>query len=114
MTITDILHWISIGTIGFYALASAFMPKFVAQHLEHSLNSGRGSSEFRILHGGFYLGLAIFTLYANHPLVYQALGWSWIGAALIRIPAYLPDRPTLPLSLIAFIAELTLGIFLLL
>ena len=113
MTINDALHWISVGTLLFYAIASAVMPKFVARNLEHVLKSGRGISEFRILHGGFFLGLSLFALYVNNPLVFQALGWAWIGAAVVRIPAYFPDRPTLSLSLLAFVAELTLGVFLL-
>jgi hypothetical protein len=113
MTINDALHWMSVGTLLFYGIASTLMPKFVARNLEHVLNSGRGISEFRILHGGFFLGVGLFALYINNPLVFQAVGWAWIGAALVRIPAYFADRPTLPLSLVAFVSELVLGIFLL-
>lgn len=113
MTLSNVLHWISLGVIFYYSLASLIRPKFDAQNLEHVLNTGRGMSEFRILHGGFFLGLGLFAIYANHPMVYQALGWSWIGAGLIRIPAYFSDRPTIPLSLIAFIGEIAFGIFLL-
>src|SRR5258706_1278004 len=113
MTINVLLDWIGVGTLLVYAIASVALPKFVAQSLEHVLNSGRGISEFRIAHGGFFLGLALFALYVNNPLVFQALGWAWISAAVIRIAAYLPDRPTVNLSVLAFVAELTLGIFLL-
>lgn len=113
MTVIDVLHWISVGTFIFYATPSIIMPKFVAENLEHSLNTGRGVSEFRILHGGFILGLALFALYANHSIVFQALGWAWIGAGVIRIPAYFLDKPTIPLSLMGFVGEITLGIFLL-
>ena len=111
--IQDLLHWVSVGSLLFYAIASLIKPKFVARNLEHELNTGRGVSEFRILHGGFFLGISLFALYINNPIVYQALGWAWISAALIRISAYLPDRPSISLSVIAFLAELTLGIFLL-
>jgi hypothetical protein len=113
MMLTGVLRWISLGVILFYAIASLVRPRFVARKLDHVLNTGRGVSEFRILHGGFYLGLGFFALYSNNPLVYQALGWAWIGAGLIRIPAFLADRPGVPLSLIAFIGEIMLGIFLL-
>jgi hypothetical protein len=113
MTISDVLHWIGVGALLTYAIASIALPRFVAHTLEHVLTSGRGISEFRILHGGFFLGLALFALYINNPLVYQALGWAWIGAAMIRIFAYLPDRPTRNISLISFLAEMMLGIFLL-
>jgi hypothetical protein len=113
MTINDVLHWLGVGSLLFYAIASLAMPKFVARVLEHGLNSGRGISEFRILHGGFFLGLAAFALYLNNPLVYQALGWAWIAAAVIRLLAYLPDRPGRMISLISFLGEFVLGIFLL-
>lgn len=113
MALNSVLRWISLGTILFYAIASLVRPRFVAHNLEHVLSTGRGVSEFRILHGGFYLGMALFALYANQPLVYQALGWGWIGAALIRIPAFPADRPNIPLTLIAFVGEMILGIFLL-
>jgi hypothetical protein len=114
MTIYDVLHWVGAGALLVYAIVSIVRPKFVAQTLEHVLVSGRGISEFRIAHGGFFLGLSIFALYANNPLVYQALGWAWIGAALIRLFAYLPDRPTRNISLVSFLAEMALGIVLLL
>ncbi len=55
MTIRDVFHWTGVGVLVVYAIASAVRPKFVAQTLEHGLSSGRGTSEFRILHGGFYL-----------------------------------------------------------
>lgn len=113
MAFIDVLRWISVGALLFYATASIIKPRFVAQNLEHSLNTGRGVSEFRILHGGFFLGLALFALYANQPTVFQALGWSWIGAGVVRIPAYFLDKPAIPLSLIGLVAEIILGMFLL-
>jgi hypothetical protein len=86
----------------------------VAGLLENGLSSGRGFSEFRIAHGGSILGLALFALFLNHPLVFQALGWSCIGAAVVRLVSYLPDRPTVTASYLAFFAtEIVAGIFLL-
>lgn len=114
MIIRDVLHWVGVGSIVVYAMASAVRPKFVAQILEQELNSGRGTSEFRILHGGFYLGISLFALYINNSLAYQALGWAWIGAAMSRLLAYFPDRPARNISLISFLAEFVLGVFLLL
>ena len=113
MMLKDVLHWITLGMIFFYAIACLVAPRFVAPKMGHVLTTGRGVSEFRILHGGFYLGLGLFALYANHPLVYQALGWSLIGAGLIRIAAIPVDRPPIPLSLIGAVTEIMLGIFML-
>jgi hypothetical protein len=113
MILNDVLHWISLGMIFLYAIACLVRPRFVAPKMGHVLNTGRGVSEFRILHGGFFLGTGLFTLYANHPLVYQAFGWSLIGAGLIRIAAIPVDRPPIPLSLIGAVTEIMLGIFML-
>ena len=113
MLLNNVLHWISLGMIFFYAIACLVRPRFVARKMGHVLNTGRGVSEFRIQHGGFFLGMGLFALYANHPLVYQALGWSLIGAGLIRIVAIPIDRPPIPLSLSGAVTEIMLGIFML-
>ena len=114
MTLTDILHWIGTLSLLAYGLASAIKPRWIADMLENGLSSGRGISEFRVAHGG-WMGLALFALYVNDPLVYQLLGWGWIGAALIRVVSYLPDRPKVTADYLAFLAvEIILGIFLLL
>jgi hypothetical protein len=113
MMLNDVLHWISLGTLLFYAIACLVRPRFAARKMDHVLNTGRSVSEFRILHGGFFLGLVLFALYANHPLVYQALGLSLIGAGLIRIAAIPVDRLPIPLSLMGAVTEIMMGIFLL-
>jgi hypothetical protein len=115
MGLSDVLHWIGAFSLLIYAIASAVRPQFVASWLENGLNTGRGISEFRVAHGGFFGGLALFALYSNHPIAYQALGWGWLGAALIRLLAYLPDRPQINAAYVAFfVLEVVLGIFLLL
>jgi hypothetical protein len=53
MIINDTLHWVGVGALLVYAIASVSMPNFVAQNLEHYLNSGRGISEFRTAYGAF-------------------------------------------------------------
>ncbi len=105
MTINMLLHGISVGSLLVYVIASLIRPQFVAGVLEHALNSGHGISEFRIVHGGFFLGISLFALYSSHPVVYQAL------AAVVRILSYLPDLTAGYLAFLA--AELILGIFLL-
>src|SRR4051812_33037396 len=115
MRINDIVHWIGTAALLAYGLASAIRPHWIAGLLEHGLNSGRGISEFRVAHGGSMLSLAVFALYVNNPLVYQMLGWACISAAVVRILAYLPDRPSVTANYLAFlVTEIMLGIFLLL
>jgi hypothetical protein len=103
MGINDILHWIGTASLLAYGLASATTPHWVAGLLEHGLSSGRGISEFRVAPGASMLSLTLFAFYVNNPLVFQALGWSCLGAAVVRILSYLPDLP-----------RVTVGIFLLL
>lgn len=115
MTLNELLHWIGTASILAYGAVSAIKPHWVAGLLEHRLSTtGRGISEFRVAHGGV-AGLALFAFYLNHPLVFQALGWSCIGAAVVRLLSYLPDRPRVNASYLAFlVTEITAGIFLLL
>jgi len=113
MTVNDMLHWIATASIFLYGLISAIKPHWIAGLLEHGLASGRGISEFRVAHGS-RVGLSLFALYANDPLVFQALGWGCIGAVVVRLVAYLPDRPKVTASYLAFLAaEIGAVIFLL-
>lgn len=114
MSLYEILHFIGAGMLLAYAIACIIRPHWAGAWLEIDLKAGRGVSEFRILHG-FLLGLAVFALYSQNALVFQALGWGWLGAALIRLLSYLADRPKLNASYFAYLAmEITLGVFLLL
>lgn len=114
MTLTNALHLIGVASLLGYGLASMIWPRWVAGFLEHSLISGRGVSEFRVAHGGGMIGLSLIAFYANNPLVYQLVGWGWIGAAAVRLLAYLPDRPKVTVDYLAFLfVEVLLGVFLL-
>jgi hypothetical protein len=113
MTTNDILHYISILVLLIYGIPSAIWPRWVAKWLEIDLITGRGSTEFRVMHGGSMVGLSLFALYSRNPLVFQTLGWGLIGAAIIRLLAWYPDRPKLAISLVSFVFELMFGIFLL-
>jgi hypothetical protein len=113
MSLYEILHLIGAGVLLAYAIACIIRPQWAAAWLEFELNTGRASAEFRILHG-YLLGLAVFALYSQNPLLFQALGWGWLGAALLRLLSYLLDRPKLNATYFAYLAmEITLGIFLL-
>jgi hypothetical protein len=113
MTINAILQWIGAASILVYGLASAIKPHWIAKILDHRLNSGRGISEFRVAHGSVAV-TALVALYSNHLLVFQALGWACISAAVVRVLSYLPDRPKVTTDYLAFlVTDITAGIFLL-
>lgn len=115
MNLIDILHVLGAASFLGYAVAAILRPHWSAKQLDFKLESGRGVSEVRVQHGGFLLALALFALYVNTPLVYQALGWASIDAAVVRYTAYFADRPKLTPTYIAFLlTEPLVGIFLLL
>ncbi len=114
MTLVDVLHLIGATSLLAYGLASMIRPRWVASLLEHGLFSGRGVSEFRVAHGGGMIGLSLIAIYSNNPLVYQLVGWGWIGTAVVRLLAYLPDRPKITADYLVFLmTEIVLGVFLL-
>lgn len=114
MEIRDILHIVGAISVLGYAVASLVAPKWVGNLLEHRMETGRGVTEFRVLHGGYLAGISIVALVTMNAVVFMALGWGWLGAAMVRVLAYPLDRPKLNLSFVGFfILEIALGIFLL-
>lgn len=74
----------------------------------------RGVAEFRVVNGGYFIGLAGFALLVNQPLVYAALGIGWLGAAVGRIISFILDRPPLePIYIALLLFEIAMGIMLL-
>ena len=43
-----------------------------------------GVSEIRATYGGFFLGLSLFALYTQELNAFLALGFGWLGAAIVR------------------------------
>src|SRR5574341_137567 len=101
-----------IGTLAvlLYAVLACFFPRRFAPFIAQTLDSPRGVAEFRIIHGGF-LGMSVFALVANHPLVYMMLGIGWLGAAAARLLALILDRPRLNATyVISFVFEAAFGL----
>lgn len=113
MELRDILHLIGVIALLGYGLGSLLLPKVVAPLIAHHFDTPRGWAEFRIVNGGYFIGLSIFALLVNTPVVYQALGVGWLGAAGARVFALFVDRPKLEIVYVGLlIAEIILGIFL--
>jgi hypothetical protein len=108
-----VLHWIGTASLLIYGIASAIKPQWIARFLAHDLPSGRAISEFRVAHGSL-VGLSLFALVMNDPLVFQLLGCGCLGAAAVRVLAYLLDRPRVTVDYLAFfVTEIGVGIVLL-
>ena len=114
MNIHNVLNILGDLILLGYGLVSLVRPAFIAGVLSIDLPDKRGIAEFRILSGGFIVGLALGTLALNQPLGYHILGLGWLGAGITRITAYLVDRPPLNTSYVAsLISEIALGIMML-
>lgn len=89
--ILDLIGTLALLLYGFIAL---FFPRRSAPFIALTLDSPRGVAEFRVIHGGF-LGMSVFALIVNDPLVYMLLGIGWLGAAAARLLAIPLDNPPL-------------------
>jgi hypothetical protein len=113
MMFTDLLHVIGAISLLGYGIGSLLMPHPIARLIAQQLTTPRGIAEFRIVNGGYFIGLSAFALLVNQPLVYAALGVGWLAAAGARVLALLLDRPKLePIYLGLFMFEVAMGLFL--
>lgn len=114
MPIADILNIIGAVSLLGYGIASLLIPHPVAKFIAQELTSPRGIAEFRVVNGGYFIGLAGFALIVNNPLVYAALGVGWLGAAAGRVFAFFVDRPPLEVIYVGLlIFEIAMGVLLL-
>ncbi len=114
MTIPEILNIIGAISLLGYGIGSLLMPHRMAKLIAQELNTSRGVAEFRVVNGGYFIGLAGFALLVNQPLVYAALGIGWLGAAVGRIISFILDRPPLePIYIALLLFEIAMGIMLL-
>lgn len=114
MPIEDILNIVGAASLLLYGIASLLYPHRVAQLIAQQLTTPRGVAEFRVVNGGYFIGLAGFALAVQQPMVYAALGLGWLGAAFARLFAFTADRPALSpvyAGLLAF--EIIMGVLLL-
>ena len=53
-----------------------------------------GVSEIRATYGGFFLGVSIYALFIQETQVFIALGFAWLGAALVRAGTFILGSAT--------------------
>ena len=66
-------------------------------------------SEARATMAGFYLGLGICCILLAQPLLYMALGFSWLFTAFGRVVSMLSDRGNTLYNWISLVIELVLA-----
>ncbi|MFI9559368.1 DUF4345 family protein [Nonomuraea endophytica] len=101
---------ISSAALMLSGLAGVLVPRRVADALDLTVNSPRGSAEVRAGLGGTYAALGAWALTSPHPAAETAVGTAWLGAAAARLASLPADRPKTPWPFWAYLAaEITLG-----
>ncbi len=74
-----------------------------------------GKTEIRATYGGWILGLSIYTLFFQNELLFNCLGYGWLGAGAVRTLAmFFLDKSFSKKQLIFVFIEFFVGILLLL
>lgn len=95
-------------------LVSMIWPLKVRGFTGLEVNGGRGVTEIRAILGAFFIGLGAAALYFNLPETYAMLGITYLVVALVRGVSMFVDRSVVSSNTISFVAEIVLGIILVL
>jgi hypothetical protein len=93
---------------------SLFWPLKVLGFTGLDVNGGRGVTEIRTILGALFVGLGAAVLYVNMPETYQVLGITYLVMALVRGISVFVDKSAESSNVISFVAEVLLGIVLVL
>jgi hypothetical protein len=91
-------------------LAGVLTPDDVGGALELSPTTPRGRTEVRAGLGGTYAALGAWSLVDRSPAAKRAVGFTWLGAGVVRLASLAVDRPRTDAAFWAYLAiELGLG-----
>ena len=114
MTILEILKILAgIATI-LTGMFSLFWPLRVRGFTGLNVDGGRGITEIRSILGGFFIGLGAAVLFLNDTVAYQTLGIAYLVVAVIRTISMFIDKSVVQSNIISVIAEVILGVILVL
>jgi hypothetical protein len=91
-----------IGLVGF------FKPGLIAGGVGLVMDGPEAVSEIRGAIGGTHLGVSLFAIVANEPMVYIAMGTGWLFVTLARFYSLWADGMTLRGSVPALVIDLGL------
>lgn len=105
------LAWGSAAATVFFGLIFFFAPRiaFRILRLQTTDNHPEALSEARATMAGFYLGVGLCCILLAQPLVYMALGASWLFTAFGRIVSMLSDRGNTLFNWISLVLEIVLA-----
>lgn len=102
----DLLPQIAAGITALFGVWAFFQPNKFANLIALIPKGSRGLSEIRATYGGLIFSIGLFALWADAPLVYQGLGFGWLGIGIARASSFLLDKSYSSLNLKVVIFEI--------
>jgi uncharacterized membrane protein HdeD (DUF308 family) len=105
------LAWSSAAVTVLFGLIMLFLPRIGLRilRLQTTPEHPEATSEARATMSGFYLGLGLCCILLAQPLLYMALGFSWLFTAFGRVVSMLSDRGNTLYNWISLVIELVLA-----
>jgi hypothetical protein len=105
----DLGH-VSSAALMLSGVAGVAIPAKVTAALELPPVSPRGLTEARAGLGGTYAALGAYGLVSGNAGAQRAIGWTWLGAGVVRLAGLATDKPRTDTAYWAYLAcELGLG-----
>ena len=95
-------------------VVSMFWPLKVRGFTGLEVSGGRGITEIRAVLGAFFVGLGASALFFDSVETYAMLGITYLVVAVVRTISMFVDRSVVSSNVISAVAELILGIILVL
>lgn len=112
--IIQILKYLAVIATILTGVVSLFWPTRVLGFTGLDVDSGRGITEIRTILGALFVGLGAAALFFNTPETYKMLGITYLVMAVVRTISIFVDNSMVSSNIISVIAEVALGIILLL
>jgi len=114
MNILRILQIIAVIATLLTGLVSLSWPRIVQGFTGRTAPGGRGIIEIRSILGALFIGLGIAVFLLGTRETYQMLGIMYLAIALVRAVSIVIDKSPERSNIISLIAEIVLGIILVL
>ena len=105
------LAWGSAAVTVLFGAALMFAPTLSLRllRLQTTPEHPEALSEARATMAGFYLGLGLCCILLAQPLLYMALGFSWLFTAFGRIVSMMSDRGNTVYNWVSIVIDLALA-----
>ncbi len=103
----------AIATIG-VGLVSLVAPRSIKGFTGLEATGPRGITEIRAVMGALFIGLGLAPFILAAPVVYQAIGITYLAIGLVRAVSMVLDRSIMQSNTISLVVEIIFGVILVL